>query len=141
MAYNLATIRGNIKTLLQTVTGIANVYDHYEINPSGFPAIIFDISNNESSMLTDTENVRKITFTAYILVEIQVAGRDEAKDLLDTATQAVVVALEKKDNMSLSGAVDWIMPTVGPRDEFAVSTGQVFSQRLDIVVNVSSSIL
>ncbi len=141
MAYNLATIRGNLKTLLQTVTGIANVYDHYEINPSGYPCIIFDISNNESSMLTDTENVRKITFTAYILVEIQVAGRDEAKDLLDTASQAVVIALEKKDNMSLSGAVDWIMPTIGPRDEFAVASGQVFSQRLDIVMNVSSSIL
>lgn len=141
MAYNLATIRGNLKTLLQTVTGIANVYDHYEINPSGFPAIIFDISNNESSMLTDTENVRKITFTAYILVEIQVAGRDQAKGLLDTATQAVVVALEKKDNMSLSGSVDWIMPTVGARDEYAVANGQVFSQRLDVVMNVSSSIL
>lgn len=141
MSYNLATIRANLKTLLATVTGIANVYDHFETNPSGFPCIIFDISQNESTMLTDAENMRKITFTIYILSEIKVAGRDASKGLLDVATQAVVTALESKSNMSLSGSVDWIMPTVGPRDEYAVPEGQVFSQRLDVVANVSSLIV
>lgn len=141
MAYNLQTIRGNLKTLLTSVTGIANVYDTFETNIAGYPAIIFDISNNESEMLTDSENIRKITFTLYVLAEITIAGRDTAKGLLDTVTQNVITALEDKDNMSLSGAVDWIMPTVGARDEFDSTDGVVFSQKLDIVINVASSIL
>jgi hypothetical protein len=141
MAYNLQTIRGNLKTLLTAVTGIANVYDTFETNIAGYPAIIFDISNNESEMLTDSENIRKITFTLYVLAEITIAGRDTAKGLLDTVTQNVITALEDKDNMSLSGSVDWIMPTVGARDEFDSTDGVVFSQKLDIVINVASSIL
>lgn len=138
--YNLATIRANLKTLLQTVTKIANVYDQYETNVAGYPAIIFDISKNESDMLTDAENIRKITFSIYILAEITIAGRDTAKGLLDNATNDVVTALELKANQSLSGAIDWMMPTVGARDEFAVVDGQVFSQKLDVVMYVASSI-
>jgi hypothetical protein len=138
--YNPATIRANLKTLLQTVTKIANVYDQYETNVAGYPAIIFDISKNESDMLTDAENIRKITFSIYILAEITIAGRDTAKGLLDNATQDVITALEAKANQSLSGSIDWMMPTVGARDEFAVVDGQVFSQKLDVVMYVASSI-
>lgn len=139
--YNLATIRANLKTLLESVTQIAHVYDHFEMNIAGYPAIIFDISKNENSMLTDADNLRKITFTIYILTEINVAGRDTAKDLLDTATNNVVTALESLANMTLSGSCDWIMPAVGNRDEFAVGDGLVFSQKIDLDVNISSSIV
>lgn len=141
MSYNIATIRANLKTLLQTVTGISAVYDSFETNVSGYPVILFDISNSESTMLTDTENIRKITFSIYILSEFSVATRDTAKSLLDTITQAVVVALEDIDNISLSGSVDWLMPTVGPREEISTTNGMAFSQKLDVVVNVASSIL
>jgi hypothetical protein len=139
-SYVPATIRANLKTLLTAVTKIAFVYDQYETNVSGYPAIIFDISKNESDMLTDAENLRKITFTLYILAEITKAGRNTAKGLLDDATQDVITALELKANQTLSGSVDWMIPTVGPRDEFATADGQVFSQRLDVVMNVASSI-
>lgn len=139
--YNLATIRANLKTLLTSVSGIANVYDQFEMNVAGYPAIIFDISKNENSMLTDADNLRKITFTIYIITEINVAGRDVAKGLLDTATNNVITALESLANMTLSGACDWVMPAVGNRDEFAVGDGLVFSQRIDLDVNIASSIV
>lgn len=141
MAYNLVTIRANLKTLLQTVTEIAYVYDFNNPNVEGYPAIVFDISNNESEMLTDAENIRTITFSVYILAEITVKGQSAAKTILDTATKKVVEALEDIDNLTLSGAVDWLMPTVGPREQFNSPEGAVFSQRLDVQVKVASSIM
>lgn len=141
MTYDIATIRSNLKTLLQTVTQIANVYDYLNPNVEGYPAIIFDVSNNRSDMLTDTENLRTVTFTVYILQEIAVQGQQSAIDLLDAATNAVVTALEKITNMSLSGSVDWVMPTVGPREQVSSPNGALFSQRLDIEVKISTSIL
>lgn len=141
MAYDLTTIRANIKTLLQTVTEIAYVYDYNNPNVEGYPAIIFDITNSESEFLTDTENLRTITFTIYILAEIPVKGQNLSKTILDTATKQVVTALEDIDNISLSGAVDWIMPAVGSRTQFTTPEGSVLSQELQIKVKVSSSIL
>lgn len=141
MSYDLTTIRANLKTLLQTVTEITNVYDYNNSKPAGYPAIIFDITENQSDMLTDTENIRTITFTAYILSEITVAGLDTSKGILDIATKQVVTALEKITNMTLSGSVDWIMPTVGVRQEFSTPEGSVLAQELKIQAKVSSSIL
>lgn len=141
MAYNLSTIRANLKTLLQTVTQVAFVYDYMNPNVEGYPAIIFDITNNESEMLTNTDNLRTITFSVYLLAEIPVNGQSEAKRILDVATKNVVEALEDIDNLTLSASVDWVMPTVGPREQISTPEGMVFSQRLDVQVKVSSSIL
>ena len=141
MAYNITTIRAKIKALIATVTEVAFVYDQFELSPEGYPAVIFDISKNENGMLTDSENIRKITFTLYILCEIGVKGRAGARDLLDTVTQNLITVLEDKDNMSLTGSVDWIMPVLGPRDELSIGSGTAFSQKLDLDVMVSSSIL
>jgi hypothetical protein len=141
MTYDIATIRTNIKTLLQTVTQFSFVYDYLNPNIEGYPAIVFDMTNNESEMLTDTENLRTITFTVYLLTEIGVKGQQGAIDILDVATNNAITALEKITNMSLSGSVDWIMPTVGPREQIAGPNGALFSQRLDINAKISTSIL
>ena len=141
MTYDPSTIRSNLKTLLQTVTEIQYVYDYFNPNIEGYPAIIFDISNNDNQMLTDTENLRKITFSIYILVEVSVVGQSEAKRILDVASKQVITALEKITNISLSGSVDWIMPTLGKRQQFETPEGATMSQELILDVKVSSSIL
>lgn len=141
MSYDLGTIRANLKTLLQTVTEIAYVYDYNNPSVEGYPAIIFDITENQSEMLTDTENIRTITFTAYILCETSIKTYAQAKDILDTATKQVITALEKITNMTLSSSVDWIVPTVGGRTEFNTPEGSVLSQELKIQAKVTSSIM
>lgn len=141
MSFNIGTIRANLKTLLQTVTKIAFVYDYLNPDPEGYPAIVFDVTSNKSDFLTDTENLHDITFSVFILVEIPTQGQQAAKDLLDAATNDVITALEKITNMSLSGSVDWVVPTVGPREQFATQNGMAFSQKLDVVVKISTSIL
>lgn len=141
MAYDLDLIRTALKTLLTTVTEIAFVYDRRNPNIEGFPAIVFDITNNENVMLTNVQNQRTIVFTIYIIDEVGVAGADQANDILDVATKKVVEALEDKDNLTLGGTADWIMPVAGSREEIASPNGSQIWQQLDLRVRVVSSIL
>lgn len=139
--YNLATIRANIKTILSGITALAYVYDYYNPAIAGYPAVIFDIINEDGSMLDDSNNLRVITFGIYLYVEIPVQGQIAAKDSLDTLTALVVNALELKSNDTLSGACDWLMPTVGRRQQIETTEGMVFMQELQVKVNVASTIL
>jgi len=140
---NIANIRSELKTVLTnlvTSTQVAVVYDYYEPNVSGYPAIIFDISSNTDAFLTNNENLNKIVFTAYVMTDIKVSGIEDSKDMLDTITDSAMTLLRSKTNMALDGEVDWISPVVGPRSQIDTPNGQVFAQQFDITVNVSSSV-
>lgn len=139
--YNPTTIRANLKTLLQTVTGISYVYDYYNANIEGYPAIIFDVTDEEGSMLDDSNNFHSVTFMIYIYSEVIVAGQTVARDYLDTTVASVITALEKKSNDTLSGSVDWVMPVVGRRQEIQTTQGAVMCQELKLKCNLASSIL
>jgi hypothetical protein len=140
---SISTIRSNLKTVISnlvTSTTVSVVYDYFEPNVSGYPAIVFDITNNTDDYLTNKENLLKITFSAYIIVEIFENGVEDATKLLDTVTDALIVELRDEDNLSLSGAVDWISPVVGPRQQVETPRGMAFQQQLDIVLNVADTI-
>jgi hypothetical protein len=140
---NLTQIRTNLKSVvsnLVTSSTVSVVYDYYEPEVASYPAIVFDISNQSDSFLTNRENLLKITFTAYVIVEIYKNQIENATDLLDTVTDSLIVELRKESNMSLSGTVDWISPTIGPRLQVETPRGQAFQQQLDIVINVADSI-
>lgn len=140
---SLSTIRTNLKGVISnlvTGTTVSVVYDYFEPNVSGYPAIVFDITNNTDEYLTNKENLLKITFSAYIIVEIYENGVEDATRLLDTVTDALIVELRKEANISLSGAVDWISPVVGPRQQVETTRGMAFQQQLDIVLNVADTI-
>ncbi len=139
--YNIATIRANIKTLLTAVTGISYCYDYYNANIEGYPAIIFDVTNEEASMLDDSNNLRVITFSIYIYSEVQISSQTTSRGKLDTIVASVINALELKTNDTLSGAVDWLMPVIGRRQEIETTQGLVYMQELQLKCNVASSIL
>jgi len=139
----ISTIRTNLKAVISnlvTSSIVSVVYDYDEPNLASYPAIVFDISNNTDSFLTNKENLLKITFTAFIVVEIFNKNLSQATYLLDDVTDKLIVELRKESNLSLSGAVDWISPTVGPRNQIETPTGMGFVQQLDININVSDLI-
>ncbi len=140
-SYNIATIRANLKTLLTAVTGISYCYDYYNANIEGYPAIIFDVTNEEASMLDDSNNLRVITFSIYIYSEVQVSSQTTSRGKLDTIVASVINALELKSNDTLSGSVDWLMPVIGRRQELETTQGLVYMQELQLKCNVASSIL
>lgn len=139
--YDPNAIRAQIKTLLQTVTEISYVYDYRTSNIEGYPSIIFDMTNEEGDMLDDSNNIRKITFTIWIVCELKVAGSAASKTILDNATKAVINILEKKANDTLSGTVDWTMPVMGQRSEIQTPEGTTIYQEVKLLCNVASTIL
>lgn len=143
MSISISTIRTNLKAVvsnLVTSSTVSVVYDYFEPNVSGYPAIVFDITNNTDDYLTNKENMLRITFSAYVIVEIFQNEVEDATRLLDTVTDALITELRDEDNISLSGAVDWISPVVGPRQQVETPSGMAFQQQLDIVLNVADII-
>ena len=139
--YDPSAIRAQIKTLLQTSTLVSYVYDYNNPNIEGYPAIIFDITEEDSEMLDENNNTRVITFTLYAVVEIKVAGISVAKTLLDNVVKSVINLVEKRSNDTLSGTVDWVTPVMGRRVESNSPEGSFFSQEMKLRCNVASSIL
>lgn len=135
------TIRTAIKALLDTVSGsgqpVVAVYEYHESNLSGFPAITFDISDVTNDFLTNAENVRRYSWKVYIYQQIsEVVPLADAVEILDATADAVINAIEQ--NLTLSGAVDYCRPVVGPRN-FAQSTqGEALIQELTLITTVTS---
>ena len=139
--YDIAAIRAALKALMITATEIQNVYDYMNPVIAGYPAIIFDIDNEEGSMLDDANNVRVLTFKVWITVEVNVATQTTAKDNLDSAVKSIINILEKKSNDTLSGTVDWVMPVIGARSQSVSPEGNFMYQELLVKCNIASSIL
>ena len=139
--FDINNVRAAIKTLLQTVSELAFVYDYSNPDIAGYPAAIFDVSNENSEMMDDSNNLRTMTWTIWILQEIGVAGEQAAKTLLDAAVKNVVNTLEKKSNDTLGNTVDWIMPVVGRRSHVPTPSGAAFMQEVILNAKVASTIL
>lgn len=139
--YNIAAIRAALKTLLATVTSVQVVFDYLAPQITGYPAIIFDLNNEDAQMLDDANNTRVLTFQIWIICEIPAEGLTGAKDLLDSTTADVVNVLEKLGNQTLSGTADWLIPVIGKREQSNSPEGNFFYQELLLKVNVVSSIL
>lgn len=139
---NISTIRTNLKGVISnlvTSSTVSMVKDYYESNIT-YPAIVFDISDNRDDYLTTTENLLQITFTAYVIVEIFQNGVEDATRLLDNVSDLLITELRKSANISLSGAIDWMKPTVGPRQQIETPNGMGFQQQIDILCMVADTI-
>ncbi len=139
--FDIDATRSALKTLLQTATEVAYVYDYSNPDIAGFPCIIFDVSNEQAEMYDDSGNLRTITFTIWALQEITSIGEQGAKTNLDKVVKSVINILEKKTNDTLSGTVDWIMPVVGRRSHVTTPQGAAFMQEIVLNAKVYSSIL
>lgn len=141
--YDPAAIRASIKSLIQTAVGdtIAYVYDFNNPNIDGYPAIVFDISNEDNQMMDDSNNMRIITFTLYVISEIQVSKLDVATGILDNAVKSITNLVEKRSNDTLSNTVDWVTPVMGKRQQSHSPDGNFIYQEMQLKCNIASTIL
>ncbi len=141
MTFDIAAVRAALKALLQTASTLSYVYDYTNPTIEGYPAAIFDVTNEDAVMLDDANNVRTITFTIWVTNEVKVGGQVAAKGYLDAAVKEVINLLELKANDTLSSTVDWIMPVVGRRTQVESPEGLIMYQEIILKCNVSSSIV
>lgn len=139
--FDINAVRAQIKALLQTATELAVVYDYANPDVTGYPCAIFDVSNENSEMMDDSNNLRTMTWNIWILQEISVKGEQSAKSSLDAVVKNVVNILEKKSNDTLNNTVDWIMPVVGRRTHVPTPNGAAFMQEVILNAKVASTIL
>jgi len=141
--YDPGAIRAQIKSLLNqlTTTTVSYVYDFNNPNIDGYPAVIFDITDESNNMLDDSNNMRVITFTMYVITEIKVAGLDPATTILDNAVKSIINLVEKKSNDTLSDTVDWVTPVLGKRAQTNSPEGNFIYQELQLKCNIASTIL
>lgn len=139
--YDIGAIRAALKTLIDTVASVGVVYDYLAPQITSYPAVIFDLDNEDAQMLDDANNTRTLTFKLWVVCEIPVDGLTAAKDLLDSVTKDVVNILEKVSNQTLSGTCDWMIPVIGKREQTNSPEGNFFYQELLLKVNVVSTIL
>jgi len=133
MSATFATIRAKIKSELEEITDIAFVFDHHRAELDGYPAITFDLSDQENDFLTDAENIRMFSFLIIIYQETTIKNLDEATDLLDNVADQVMDKFE--GNFSLDGSVVWCNPLVGTRQMFETPQGLVVTQQMTLKCN------
>lgn len=112
---SIQTIRTAIKTKLDTLKGsgkpFANVYDYLTTKPSWFPCVMFEPSDLASAFNSTCENERTYTFDAYILQEMTEQTREESVDIVMTAFDDLINALDKDYTLSWAvkkvNAVPW----------------------------------
>jgi len=124
------SIRAKIKTLLEGIAEVAFVADFHDPNLKEFPAVTFDVSDEEGEFLTNKENLRTITYTIVVYQEVDVIKLSDATRILDVVADKIINAFE--NDFNLSGEVDWCMPLAGPRGQFEASPGTVMFQELNL---------
>lgn len=139
-SYNPATVRAAIKAIITAINSVQSVYDFPNPTIDGYPAVIFELSNEDGAMLDDITNMRTLTFEVWIACEVAVEGLAAGVALLDATTKDVINALESRTNQTLGGACDWMMPVVGKREQIGSPEGNYLYQQLLLKVNIASSI-
>ena len=69
---SMQVLSDQIKTKLEAITGISNVYDYAWIDFDGFPAATITPSGFESNYQTNIENERKYIFTVRLFHKISI---------------------------------------------------------------------
>lgn len=142
MANTIQTIRTALYNKLNTLlNGKVKVYAYYESNPSQYPCIIFDITNQQNDFLTNTENSSSLTFKMVLMVQQVGDGvrvgltEQQATDKLDALTDIIIDALE--DDWSLGGVTDYCIPTASTRETWEIPNGFARCQNINIVTKQS----
>jgi hypothetical protein len=132
-------IRQAVQTKLETVSSLAYAYPYLRDVVEGYPSAVFDITNNDNTVLTNCENQREYSWGIYVLQETKNLSTEDAGAILDTVSDEIVNAFET--DKTLGGLVDWTEPMTGSRDEVDTPQGLCIMQTLVLRVVVRGSAL
>ena len=135
----IASIRTAIKTILSTITEIAYVYDYHNPDLEGYPAVTFDMSDQEGDFLTNVQNEEAISYIFMVYQEVKEKTQAQAKDILDTVADKIKIAFA--NNYSLSGVIDVCRPVIGERVEIQTTQGLVYGQKITLKCRFSTLIV
>jgi len=90
-------LRNQIKTKLQALTEIQNVYDYPTNDFSGYPAAVIQALNNESDYETTCENERHYIFKLYIWQETEFLNERDARRKIEYLADLIIDTFDKDE--------------------------------------------
>jgi len=101
MSFN--TLRPQIVTLIDSISGIHEVVGYPKLKFAGYPAAYITPSDNSNDYETTQENIRTYAFLLRIFYETKNTGVSNALDKLENIVDTVIDTLDQED---LKGASD-----------------------------------
>lgn len=98
---NISQIRTAIKAKLEGLSTPAIVYDTFILNFEGFPAVMFEPTSLENTILDTCNNLRTYKFSIGIVQEMERIDRGQAMDILIWVFEEVINAFD--DDFTLGG--------------------------------------
>lgn len=95
MSWN--TLRGQITTLIDSLSDIHEVSGTPKLKFGGYPAAYITPSDNESDYETTTENIRTYVFNLRLFYETKHTGVGNALDKLEGIVDTVLDTLDQED--------------------------------------------
>ena len=141
--YSLSNLRTQIKNLLTAITDIQFVSATKTSKIQGYPAVIFDITDENNKVLDSGNNERVVIFTLWVICTIGDLNDTNilnATNLLDNISQEVVNVLESKANLGMGGYSDWVTPTSGQRQQVQTPDGNIFYKEIKLECHIGVSI-
>jgi len=105
---SMQVLNDQIKTKLEAITNIANVYDFAWVDFDGFPAATITPSGFENDYQTNVENLRKYIFTVRLFHKIDVISQkpterervEEAFRVMRGLVDTVVDGFDKDETLT-----------------------------------------
>lgn len=97
-----SVIRPQIKTLLESVSGIQEVSSSPKVKFTGYPAAYVVPSDNEGDYETTTENIRTYAFIVRLFYETKDTGVATALDALEDIVDSVLDKFDLEDRKGSS---------------------------------------
>ena len=102
-----SAIIAQLATLIATVSGVQIVYDYEPNKPAKYPFVsITPIGHVKSEYATLRDSSREVRIMLRVyghLHETQMTGQTNLRTVVDS----IIDTLEKKDNVTLSGTIDY----------------------------------
>jgi hypothetical protein len=129
------TVRNGIKTLLDTLSDIKEIYNHPENNPSGYPYAWITWEGNESQELSNREDRVTMIFRVTLVQEKleELKGRTQAElTSMDRAWQ-IEELFRKNNDLGLAGVLR-VLPVETKKEYDASATRIILSTTLKVQV-------
>lgn len=111
MSWN--TLRSQVKSVIETVSGIQEVASYPKIKFSGYPAAYVVPSDNEGDYETTRENIRTYSFIVRLFYETKESGVEAALNALEDIVDNCLDAFDQED---LKGASNRLLGVSLPGD-------------------------
>jgi len=147
MSFN--TLRGQIKTLLDTLTELQEVKGYPTLKFNGYPSAYVVPNNSEADYETTKENIRIYGFTVRVFYETKSGGVESALNALEDLVDTVLDTFDQEDlkgsdtrtiGINLPSSYTYISVFAHPSEWGEVEEENLLTAEIEVRVRVSIDI-